>query len=82
MAGLVEAAGVEGGEVNCVNPGISEANLFIDRPPALPLELPAPAAASGVIPVDAVPSAAEPVAVASDGATLVVARGTAAPALL
>ena len=86
IAGLTETTGAEGGEINCANPGISAANLLIDRPPALPLpevdELPAPAAASGMVPVDAVPAAMDPVVVADDGATLMVARGTAAPTLL
>jgi hypothetical protein len=89
MAGLIIGGGVEGvgaGDINCANPGISAANLLIDRPPVFPFpeveELPAPAAASGVVPVDAVPSAAGPVAVESDGATLMVARGAAAPTLL
>lgn len=79
IAGLTEIAGAEGGEINCANPGISAANLLIDRPPALPLpeveELPAPAAASGIVPVDAMPAAMDPVVVADDGATLMVARG-------
>ena len=86
IAGLTETTGTEDGESNCGNPGISAANLFIDRPPALPLpeveELPAPAAASGMVPVGAVPTATDPVAVADDGATLMVVRGTAAPTLL
>ena len=76
--GLTEITGAEGGEVNCANPGISAANLLIDRPPALPTEvaaLPAPAAASGVVPVDAVPVVMDAVAVANDGATRMVARG-------
>ena len=80
------AAGAEGGEINCANPGISAANLLIDRPPALPLpeveELPAPAAASGIVPVGAVPAAMDPVALADDGATLMVARGADPPTLL
>jgi hypothetical protein len=92
MAGLivgggVEGIGAEGGEINCANPGISAANFRIDRPPAPPLpevdELPAPAAASGMVPV-VVDAAAvlDLAAVADDGATLMVARGTAAPTLL
>ena len=80
------AAGAEGGEINCANPGISAANLLIDRPPALPPpdveELPAPAAASGVVPVGAVPAAMDLVVVVDDGATLMVARGTDVPTLL
>ena len=79
IAGLTETTGAEGGDINCVNPGISEANLLIDRPPALPLpeveELPAPAAASGIVPVGAVLAARDVLAVADDGATLMVARG-------
>ena len=80
------AAGTEDGEINCANPGISAANLLIDRPPALPLpeveELPAPAAASGMVPVGAVPVAMDLVVIVDDGATLMVARGKAAPTLL
>ena len=79
IAGLTEITGAEGGAINCANPGISAANLLIDRPPALPLpevdELPAPAVASGVAPIDAVPAAMDAVAVADDGATRMVARG-------
>ena len=79
IAGLTESIGAEGGEVNCANPGISAANLLIDRPPALPLpeveELPTPAAASGIVPVGAVLTAMDPLAVAGDGATRMVARG-------
>lgn len=86
IAGLTETTGTEAGESNCGNPGISAANLFIDRPPALPLpeveELPAPAAASGMVPVGAMPPAMDPVAVADDGATLMVVRGAAVPTLL
>jgi hypothetical protein len=86
IAGLTETTGTDGGEINCANPGISAANLLIDRPPALPLpeseELPAPAAASGIVPVGAVPAVLDPVVVVDDGATLMVARGTAAPTLL
>jgi hypothetical protein len=76
----------EGGEINSANPGISAANLFIVRPPACPFpeldELPAPAAASGRVPVDAVPAGMDPVVVADDGTTLMVARGTVVPTLL
>ena len=79
IAGLTETRGAGGGEINCANPGISAANLRIDRPPALPPpeveELPAPAAASGIGPVGAVPAA-------MDLMVVVVARGTAAPLLL
>ena len=86
IAGLTETTGTEAGESNCLNPGISAANLLIVRPPASPLpevdDLPPPAAASGMVPVGAVPTAMDPVAVADDGATLIVARGTAAPTLL
>ncbi|HSL04641.1 MAG TPA: hypothetical protein VK901_14025 [Nitrospiraceae bacterium] len=87
MAGLIGTPGAEGGVISCANPGISAANLRIDRPPALPLpeeeELPAPAAASGMVPVDAVLAAVDPVATAADdGVTLMVARGTAALTLL
>ena len=86
IAGLTETTGTEGGEINCANPGISAANLLIDRPPALPLpdveELPAPAVASGIVPVGAVPAAMDLVVVVDDGATLMVARGKAALTLL
>ena len=80
IPGLTATTGVEGDESNCVSPGISAANLFIDRPPALPLpeaeELPVSIAASGTIPLDVVPTAMDPVVVVDDGATLMVARGT------
>jgi hypothetical protein len=86
LTGTTGAAGVEGGVISCANPGISAANLLIDRPPVRPFpeveEFPAPAAASGMTPVDVVPTAIDPVDVADDGATLMVARGTAAPTLL
>jgi len=79
IAGLTGTTGAEGGLSSCANPGISAANLLIDRPPVLPLpddeELPALAAATGTVPADVVPTAMEPVAVA-------VARGAAASALL
>ena len=79
-------AGAEGDDSNCVNPGISAANLLIDRPPALPLPevevLPVPAAASGVVPVDVVPTVMVPEVVVDDGATVMVARGTVTPTLL
>ena len=80
------AAGSGDGESNCANPGISAANLLIDRPPLKTIpeveELPAPAAASGMVPVDVVPTAMDLVVVVDDGATLKVARGMAAPTLL
>ena len=86
ITGLTETTGTEGGEINCANSGMSAANLLIDRPPALLLpeveELPAPAAASGVVPIDAVPTAMDPVVVADDGVTFMVARGRVAPTLL
>jgi hypothetical protein len=86
IAGLTETTGTEAGKSNCVNPGISAANLLIVRPPVYPLpevdDWPPPAAASGMVPVGAVPTAMDPVAVDDDGATLMVARGTAAPTLL
>jgi hypothetical protein len=86
ITGLAETTGTEGGEINCANPGISAANLLTDRPPARPLpevdELPAPAAASGMVPIGAAPATIDPVAVADDGATLMVARGKVAPTLL
>ena len=86
IAGLTDSTGTECGEINCASPGISATNLCIVRPPAPPLpevdELPAPAAASGMVPVGAVPTAADLMAVADDRATLMVARGTAAPTLL
>jgi hypothetical protein len=86
IAGLTETTGAEGGEINCDNPGISAANLLIDRPPARPLsevdELPEPPAASGMVPVVDVAAVLDPAAIADDGATLMVVRGTAAPTLL
>ena len=87
IAGLTETAGAEGDDIKSVSPAVSVANLRIDRPLAFPFpeldELPGPAtAASGVVPLGAVPVARDPVAVADDGATLMVARGTAAPTLL
>ena len=84
IAGLTETTGAEGDDSNCVNPGISAANLLIDRPPALPPPevevLPVPAAASGMV-VVVVPTARDPVVV-DDGATLIVARGTVVPTVL
>lgn len=88
IAGLVETTGSEGGEMSWVNPGISEASLLIDLPPAFPfpeveeLPLPLPGAASGIVPVADVPTAIDPFAVVGDGATLIVARGATAPTLL
>lgn len=86
IAGLSETTGSEGGEINCVNPGMSAVKLRIDRPLAFPFpeveELPLPGAASGIVPVDAVLAAKEPVAAGGEGATLMVARGTVAPTLL
>ena len=86
IAGLTETTGAEGGEINCANPGISAASLLIDRPPLKTIpeveELPTPAAASGMVPVDVVPTAMDLVVVVDDGAILMVARGTAAPTLL
>jgi hypothetical protein len=86
IAGLTETTGTEGGEINCSNPDISAANFFNDRPPAPPFpeldELPAPAAASGIVPVVDMAAAMDPVAVADDGAMVMVARGRAVPTLL
>ena len=86
IVGLIESVGAAGGEINCANSGISAANFLIDRPLALLLpeveELPACAAASGIVPVGAVPAAMDLVVVVDDGMTLMVARGTAAPILL
>lgn len=86
IAGLTDRTGTEAGEVNCANPGISAANLRIVRPPPPPSlevgELAALAAASGMAPVGAVAAAVDPVAGADDGATPMVARGTAPPTLL
>ena len=85
MAG---AAGAAGGEINCVNSGISAVNLPIDRPPVFPLPevaelpFPLPGAANGIVPVDAIPAAWDPMVVANGGATLIVARGTDTPTLL
>jgi hypothetical protein len=62
--------------------------LFIDRPPPCPFpELPefddlaVPAAASGLVLVDAAATAVGAVVVTDDGATLVVASGAAVPTL-
>ena len=84
--GGVTGAGVEGGDINCANPGVSAARLLIDRPLALPFpeveELPVPAAANGVVLVGAVPAAVAPEVVAEVGARPTVARGTVGPTLL
>ena len=86
IVGLTETTGGAGGEINCANPGISAANPLIDRPWVFPFpeveEWPEPAAASGRVPVDAVPAVMGLVVVADDGVTLMVASGTAAPTLL
>ena len=83
-------AGGEDGDINCANPGISAANLLIDRPPEFPFpeveELLAPTVASGIVPIDAVPMTLAPVGVtgvaAGNGAALMAASGTAAPIFL
>jgi len=84
--GGVEGAGAEDGDINCASPGISAANLLIDRPPAFPFpeveELPPPAAASGIVPVDTLPAALAPEVVAEVGARLMVARGTVGATVL
>ena len=86
VTGPPESAGAEGGDISCANPDISEDNLRIPRPPALPFpkvaELPTPATAKGMVPAGAVPVAVNPVGGAADGVTLMGARGTAAPILL
>ena len=91
MAGLptkgsFESVGAEGGDTSCTTPDISEDNLRIPRPPALPLPegvgLPTPAAAKGMASTGAVPVAADPVRAEADGVTLMGASGTAAPILL
>ena len=88
IAGFTDSTGAEDGEINCVNVGISSTNLFIDRPLAFPfpeveeLLFPLTGAASGIVLVCTVPAAVNPAAVAGDGATLMVARGTAVPTLL
>jgi hypothetical protein len=89
IAGVTETAGAEGGDINCVNVGFCADMLFIDRPPPLPFpELPefddlaVPAAANGLVLVDAAPTAVDPVVVTDDGATLMVPSGTAVPTLL
>jgi hypothetical protein len=86
VTGLLERVGAEGGETSCVSPDISADNLRIVRPPAPPFpeedELPAPAAASGMVPVGAVPVVVTPVEDADNGVTLMVASGAAAPTLL
>ena len=86
IAGLTESVGAEGGESNCANSGISEASLFIVRPPPPRFseveELREPAAANGMVRVGAVLVAMDPVAVAGDGVTLMVARGMVTLTLL
>lgn len=86
VTGPSESAGAEGGDTSCANPDISEDNLRIARPPALPFpeeaELPTPAAAKGMVLAGTVPVAVNPVGGAADGVTLMGARGTAAPILL
>ena len=77
IAGLTESADIE----------IPAANFFIDRPPPPPLpevdELPAPAAASGMVPVVVdVAAVLDAAVVTDDGAKVMVARGRAAPTLL
>ena len=84
--GLTETVGAAGGDINCANPGISSASLLIERPVKFPF--PGVEArslfpwASGIVPVDAVPAAADPEVVEEDGMTLMVARGAAVPTLL
>ena len=72
--------------ISCANPGISSANLLIDRPPAFPFpeveDLLVLAAARGIVPVGAAPAVIDPVAVVGNGTTVMVARGAAAPTLL
>jgi hypothetical protein len=84
--GGVGDTGAKGGDINCVNSGISAANLLIDRPPAFPFpeveDLPLPGAASGIVPVDTVPDALAPEVVAEVGARPMVARGTVGATLL
>ena len=88
IAGLAETTGSEGGEISCANPGISEVNLPIDRPPVCPLReveelsLPLPGAASWIVPVDVRAPAVDPWVVANAGVTLMDARGTTAPTFL
>ena len=86
IAGMTKITGDEGGEVNCVNPGISAANLLIVRPPPKTIpevdELLAPAAARGRVPICAVPAAMDFVIVVDGVARLMVARGMPAPRLL
>ena len=86
VTGPPESVGVEGGVTSCTTPEISEDNLRIPRPPALPLPeevgLPTPAAAKGMVPTGAVPAAENPVGAEADGVTLMGASGTAVPILL
>jgi len=85
-AGPPESTGAEGGEISCANPDISEDNRRIVRPPAPLISggdvLLESAAASGMVLIGALRTAADPVAVADNGATLMVARGMAASTLL
>ena len=86
IAGLTESTGTGGGEFNSANLGISAAIFRIDRPPAPPSpdleDLPAPAAVSGTVAVDAGPGELDAEAVADEGATLMAAKGIVVPTLL
>jgi len=86
VAGSFESAGAEGGDTSCASPDTSADNLCIVRPPARPPpdegELPAAAAARGMVPAGTVPVAVNPVGSAADGVTLMGVRDTAAPILL
>jgi hypothetical protein len=86
IMGLTETTGAAGGDINCANPGISSASLVIDRPLVFPFpeveEWPPPVLASGIVPVDTVPTAVDSVVVANEDVALMVARGTVAPTLL
>ena len=69
--GLTESAKAVDGEISCVNSGIPADIPRNVRPPEPPLsgedELPTPAAASGIVPVGAVPVAEDPMDVTDDG---------------
>ena len=83
---LTESATAVGGEISCVNSGISADIPRKVRPPEPLLseedELPTPAAASGMVPVGSVPVAVTLVEDADNGVMLMVASGAAAPTLL
>ena len=81
-----ESAKAVGGEISCVNSGISADIPRKVRPPEPLLsgeaEFPTPAAANGMVPVGSVPVAEDSVGVADDGVMCTDARGKVAATLL